>query len=745
MLQKRVLVPCIAFFLLIAGLLLLYYSNINKTVFIDISADSPFIIDAEKQAEGVSVIKKNEKNYTVSLPSTFFYETKTIQFQNTDNETVQLKFYTQQKKDGDKTVKFSANVKKITVNEKVCNTKKQTIWYEQPYLIDIKAENNKNIFLTVQYKTKFMLRNVFLPTFIASIVLLIVLTAVAIKYFFMNPLRKGCQYLVAILEKYGEWDIHFLKKYHDIDLVYKKTFWTVFIILHLVFLYYSIHFLWGNHDWWYVTHGMWKSISWWNGRFTNYLPNQLLGGRFLPLLTMSLALFGFSFTGILLAYYWKVEKRFFNYLVISLVIVLNPLVLYWIYFAIDTVSHLWIPSILILALILSEKKSYFYFFLAYLLIIMGLGAYSSGINTIAIVFLGKVILSYCFEDQSIVFLYTKFKRTFLCIIAGLISFKIIISMLIFLEKTQAVEYVSTNLLNSLGKNFFKLVVDSFANLWYSVPFYDHDIVQLTIFISLFSFIVLCWYQRKYTFKKISQWCLFILGICLLPLALNTTSFVLGFNKPEARILFFGNIFFVAFFIAVILKTKLIWAKNILIVFLIFLLPMNVYRLVEAQKLWKMDFDYQNGIHEQILKRIVESPNYVEDRTYTVICWGSQRSSYLLKFYDANFDSYDVLFFTRSAFAGHAFPNALKFYNFNSKVNYFLITLLNNENINIAGQTNINIYQILLPYYDLLKSTVKQWPAKNSVLVNGDCIFINFDDKTLETFLKILDEKRLEVE
>lgn len=744
MLQKKVLVTCIAFFLLIAGLFLLYLSNINKTVFVDISADRPFIIDTEKQAKGVAVTKNSEIQYTVSLPSSFLYQTKTIRIQNTENESVQLKFYSRQKKDGDKTIKFSVDVKKITVNENLYNAKKQTVWFERPYSIDIATEKDSVFSLTVQYKTRLLIRNTFLPTLIVSIVLLIVSAALTVKCFFMNPLRKGCQYLVVILEKYGEWDIHFLKKYHDIDIVYKKTFWTVFIILNIVFLYYNVHFIWGNHDWSYVIHGMWKAISWYNGRFTSYLPNQLLGGRFLPLLTVSLALFGFSFTGILLAYYWNVQKTFFNYLVISLIIVLNPLVIYWLYFSLDVVSHLWIPSIVIWALILSEKKSYLYFFASCLLLILVLGAYSSAVNTIAIVFLGKIILSYCFISQSIGFLYQKAIRTFCCIMLSLISFKLIIYILTIRGIIIYSYNTSTNLLGGSINSFLNLVADSFSNLWHSVPFYDENIIQLIILISLFSLFVFCWYQRKYTFKKISQWCLFILGICLLPLALNTTSFVLGYNKPVARILFFGNIFFAAFFIAVILKTKLIWAKNILIVFLIFLLPMNVFRLVEAQKLWKIDFDYQNGIYEQIVEKVFASPEYVEDESYTVVYWGSEDSPYINEFYYSTFDSYDVLFFTSSAFASYAFPATLKFFGFRSKIDYFSISYYNNQ-MYIDGPKNIDIVQTLLPYYDTLKNTLKQWPANNSVLVHDKYIFINFDNKIVEAFLKRLDEKHLEVE
>lgn len=85
-------------FLLIAGLFLLYHSNINKTVYLDISAEKPLVINFENSAEGVVITKNSEKKYTVKLPSAFLYQTKTIRIQNTENEKVQLKFYSRQKK-----------------------------------------------------------------------------------------------------------------------------------------------------------------------------------------------------------------------------------------------------------------------------------------------------------------------------------------------------------------------------------------------------------------------------------------------------------------------------------------------------------------------------------------------------------------------------------------------------------------------------------------------------------------------
>ena len=37
-------------------------------------------------------------------------------------------------------------------------------------------------------------------------------------------------------------------QYKNIDSVYKKAFWVVFLALNIVFIFHTINFMWGNHD-----------------------------------------------------------------------------------------------------------------------------------------------------------------------------------------------------------------------------------------------------------------------------------------------------------------------------------------------------------------------------------------------------------------------------------------------------------------------------------------------------------------
>lgn len=744
MIRNKVFVTIFATVLLLSGLFLLYTSNINKTLFVDVSAENPLFLCEDKSVENIQVQKNSHNNYIFLLPSNFLYQTKTIYLQNTNNEDLDLKLYTEQKIISDKKVEFSIQINKIKVNGNSYNNKKQTVWYERPYINTVTVNKDEVVSLTVKYKTKLMLRNVFVPQFVVSIFLFLLSFIFFLKCYFWeqtkNFIKKLIQSIMIVLVKHGEWDTFVVQKYRDIDAVYKKTFWTVFILLNLVFLYYNIHFIWGNHDWSYVMNGMWGKVAWWNGRFANYLPNQLLGGRFLPILTVSFALFGYSFTGILLAYYWNIQKTFFNYLAISLIVVLNPLVLYWLYFGVDVISHLWLPSIMILALIISEKKFIYCFIFAYLLFLFGLGIYASGIATIATVLLGKIIIVYCFENRSIIFLFHKFKQTLFCIICSLISHKIIINILVGLELSKAEQYsTQMNLFGGSLKAFLEIIKSSYSYLFYVVLFYDYTIIRLTYGIGVCSIFALFWFQKKYNAVKLYNIFFIAVAICLLPLAFDTTEFIIGQKYSQVRILFYGYIFLGAFFAALILKTKFVWAKNILIVFLVFLLPMNVYRLVDAQKLWKIEFEYEQAMFERlVLPRIQDSHDHTQKQQYSVIMFG-EYNPLVSEYFSEDFSLAECTFMRSEG--------TLYFWAFDGFIRFYF-PRLQIKNIGHLITKNSELYnhyadviQNVLPYYDILKNEMTEWPSTKSVLVKDNLVFINFDNEVLQGVLEVLDDKQ----
>lgn len=173
MIRNKVFVTIFATLLLLSGLFLLYTSNINKTLFVDVSAENPLFLCEDKSVENIQVQKNSDNNYIFLLPSTFLYQTKTIYLQNTNNEDLNLILYTKQKIDNNKKVEFSIKVNKIIV-DKNSYKRNKTVWYERPYIDTISVNKDEIVSLTLKYKTKLMLRNVFVPQFVVSIFLLLV-------------------------------------------------------------------------------------------------------------------------------------------------------------------------------------------------------------------------------------------------------------------------------------------------------------------------------------------------------------------------------------------------------------------------------------------------------------------------------------------------------------------------------------------------------------------------------------------
>ena len=96
--------------------------------------------------------------------------------------------------------------------------------------------------------------------------------------------------------------------YKGIPALYKTTFWTVFIVLNIVFAYHSAHFIWGNHEWVYMRRGITWRQFWYEARFTETLPYALFGFELLPILLNLFAFAGISCTVVALATYWKLPK-----------------------------------------------------------------------------------------------------------------------------------------------------------------------------------------------------------------------------------------------------------------------------------------------------------------------------------------------------------------------------------------------------------------------------------------------------
>ena len=167
----------------------------------------------------------------------------------------------------------------------------------------------------------------------------------------------------------------FVQKYRNIPTLYKSTFWTVFIVLNVVFAFHTISFFWSNHEWPFLKGDISPRRFWYEARFTQTIPYILFGSKMLPVMMNIFGFCGLSLSAVALAIYWKIPQKKYAYICFSLMVVLMPYNLIWLYHTAQT-SYFWAGLIIVAALMLfvwfsGKTKSVVLFIAMYLLYIVG--------------------------------------------------------------------------------------------------------------------------------------------------------------------------------------------------------------------------------------------------------------------------------------------------------------------------------------------------------------------------------------
>ena len=100
-----------------------------------------------------------------------------------------------------------------------------------------------------------------------------------------------------------------------------------------MFLYHTVHFLWGDHDFVWIYSGLsWKTL-WALGRFTAVVIPQIFGGQLLPIINNVVYFTGLAFSAVALAIYWQLPRKFYIFILLALFLVLQPYTLSWLFYA----------------------------------------------------------------------------------------------------------------------------------------------------------------------------------------------------------------------------------------------------------------------------------------------------------------------------------------------------------------------------------------------------------------------------
>ncbi len=516
-----------------------------------------------------------------------------------------------------------------------------------------------------------------------------------------------------------------IDSFKTIQKEYKIAFLLNFLLLNAVYLYFNMNFLHGSHDWMHLQYDLDQEHYITIGRFSIPVISALLEWKYLPFLNHCLGFIFLSLTPIFLIKYWKLPVTVFNIFALSSLLLLYPLLPAVLYFLHLSYAYLLAPLLIVIALILSEKKNCLLSFLSVLLLVFAIGDYNVCLNTLAVIFLGKMLLEYS-NGNSISALFKTYFRTICIICISCITYFIIIQWLkytgIFAEKYNTALLASDQILPRI----FTVFVDSFKHFYTTYPFLDLKYVILLslLFVPMLVLMVGGAMQRKS-------------ACCLLGSLFIFTAIIFSANSihciTDTYVLFYT---YVTYFslpyvytcaIAYILNSRLQWTKNVFVLLLIPICYFSVIRDFECQKFWKIGLDGDKTIITRLVDRIEQQDEFSYKTSYHFISIGyytAFNSAYYQSQYDQNNAVVNNTFFP---------PKSLwAFISQMPRIKWFKSAYLIDESSPVD--------KIQEKFSDIPKDCImklKPWPHKNSVAIYENKIIVCWQEEELEYVKKVL--------
>lgn len=537
--------------------------------------------------------------------------------------------------------------KNVRLNGKLIVLEK-SVWHNKPFIYSVQnAKAGQNLTLSFDIQKPFSFTDIrwdrLLGLFIACSVLI----------FCSNILR--C--LVNMLNKKDILQV-IAKGYSDIDVVYRRAFWIIFGVLCFAFGFHTIQFMWGNHDWDLV--GDFSLLPWdgraFEGRYALHLFKKLfLRGVYLPFVHDVVSFLFLALNAVLLCIYWRLEKRIFYFVLCGLILTAQPFTLAMLYF-IHMVPESFIGVTFILtSLIISEKVAFGHAslvgkgslaILSIALITLSLATYPVLLNTIAVIFVGRLLVQSFEWDGS----WKRFKSYFfpffvsaLNIILAILLHKI---MLVFVFQPLEGKY-NTQILpfNQLPERLLVLFKQSFHQLYeYNFPFISQGALRVffvgTILIALY----ICLMGNIK--QKIVR--LILLGGALY--ATQAAMMVANLHQVGMRIEFFGLVVFETL-IAVLVFTKIKKLNNLNILAAIGVVWVSLINDLDCLRVWKLGFDAEKMLWNRVLARMEIQKDFDMRRKYKIIQIGqpiAMRPRFHKKTYPTKTDKRVVLNFSYDA-------------------------------------------------------------------------------------------------
>ncbi|MDR3256661.1 MAG: glucosyltransferase domain-containing protein [Endomicrobium sp.] len=543
-----------------------------------------------------------------------------------------------------------------------------------------------------------------------------------------------------------------IQKWHEVPSLYKKAFLVIFTGLNIVFAFHTINFMLGNHDWNFAIYGIRFNDLFSVGRyFLSSTTLLFLHGEILPIFSNVIGFMEYSLAAVLLCFYWKLPKSLLLYSITGLLLVIQPYTITWLYFSYQTISNYGIILFSVIACIVGERASEFqyargkrilYVIISLFLFVFCIGTYGPALNTIAVVFLGRIFIDFLNSDiskKNVVNVGLKHIYTWLTAVGACVIHYIIVS--VFKAKGMLVNVYTTETLhlNEIPARFIDIVEIAFKKLlFYPVTFFSSSftyIFTVLLCIMLLSVVFQIIYSNTEKRKKVIKILVLIAILILTLISTMAASFIsrlTNFYVPRVDMYGFGIFHILA--VVVLFSARVNILKSICMLGCVILLQISIIQNATAQKVWKFGFEAEKMMWNRLLTRIETTPGFIVGQKYKLLLIGalkSLRGNYLpdrnklncncemlADCYDPGWSPFTVVEFYSYSFIDGEFRRV-----FNS--------------FRDADEQSKNMMFAMLPEIE----RAKVWPDKSSVIIKGDILLVVMDQLYLDKLREFIKENQ----
>ena len=542
--------------------------------------------------------------------------------------------------------------------------------------------------------------------------------------------------------------------YIEINPVYKKTFFILFIVLNVVFLTYSTNFLIGNRDYDAAYKGIEFSFNFYNGRyFGHFFKTLVTDGKIVPVLTSILTFFFISLGAVLISIYWNLKKTFPIFITTGLLFCVQPFIVERLYYVHELPEKFIAPVLIVLAFMIAEKycdikdKRFFLYNLVSIIFLnVSLAIYPATITTMAVLFTGKFFINSLgeeiFNKETLKNVLLKNIHTIGDIICAGIIFKLV--LLNFKHNGILANQYTVRSLNihDLPERIIDCLQASFYQLInYQFPFTPNSITILfTILLIVLVFMIIS------SQSNIKTKCIRLLFLFLALFATKTTVMI-----SESQMLFmtridtFGLLYFRVLIIAAIFyftdKKSYLNFTYIISALIIAICIINDF---EAQRVWKLASESEKMFWNRVIMRLEEKSEFNPYKKYIFIQIGE---TYPMreKYYKTKIKTQD----SPGSYSDTYNPNwrsflAPSYYHQNNIIKYGINFLYGGLN-RTTDKNEKYIYNKCLKKLkeNGITDKLEEWPKENSIMIYDDIIAFVTDEKVLKKAVKRFNNKSSE--